>query len=201
LNEFTANASDGTYSYRTRDPGNYQLQFEGEGYQSATSDFTIPRDYSMAEVVVNTSLMPEEKKLIILRTVFFDFDRFSIRAPEKEKLNELFTVMNENPDLKLEIVGHTDAKGSSTYNKRLSMNRANSVIKYLTGKGISKDRLNTKGAGEETPIAINTRKDGTDAPRGRELNRRVEIHVLQSENKSIISEEVIVPEELKLKKE
>lgn len=201
LKVLKASSADGIYSYKTKDPGNYQILFEGEGYQSSTSDFNVPSDYSMAEVVVNTSLQPAEKKLIILRTIFFDFDNFSIKASEKEKLNELFAVMNANPDLKLEVVGHTDAKGSNSYNKRLSVNRANSTIKYLTGKGINKDRFKITGAGEDIPIALNKMRDGSDAPHGRELNRRVEMHVLQSENKSIVSEEVIIPEELKVKKD
>ena len=201
LKVLNASSTDGIYSYKTKDPGSYQLLFEGEGYQSSTSDFNIPNNYSMAEVVVNTSLQPAEKKLIILRAVYFDFDKYSIKASEKEKLNELFAIMNDNPDLKLEVVGHTDAKGSNSYNRRLSVNRANSAIKYLTGKGINKDRFKITGAGEDMPIALNKMRDGSDAPRGRELNRRVEMHVLQSENKSIISEEVIIPEELKVKKD
>jgi outer membrane protein OmpA-like peptidoglycan-associated protein len=201
LTTFVANASDGIYSYKTTDPGNYQLKFEGEGYQSATSDLVIPRDYSKAEVVVNASLQPAKVELIILRAIFFDFDKYSIKPGERAKLDALAQVMTDNPDLKIEVVGHTDAKGSNSYNKRLSVNRANSTIKYLTGKGISKDRLTVKGAGEDIPIAINSKSDGSDAPQGRELNRRVEMHVIQTENKSIVTEEIVVPETLKVKKD
>ena len=201
LSVLTADPDAGNFSYKTRDPGEYQLVFEGEGYESATKDFIIPSDYSLTEIVVDATLMPAAIKLIILKSIFFDFDDYSIKPGERQKLDNLVEIMNNNPDLLLEIVGHTDAKGSNAYNKRLSTNRANSTIKYLTGKGISKDRFKINGAGEAKPVALNVNTDGSDCPQGRELNRRVEMHVVQTENKSIITEEIVVPENLKLKKD
>ncbi len=194
----TANPEDGVFSYKTKDPGDYQLIFEGEGYQSSTKEITLPADYSLTQITVDATLIPAVE-IITLRTIFFDFDDYSIKESEKQKLENLAGVMDENPDLRLEIIGHTDAKGSNAYNIRLSKNRANSTVRYLTGKGIDKDRFTITGAGEDSPVAINTKQDGSDCPRGRELNRRVEIQIIQTENKSIVTEEIEVPEELKIK--
>lgn len=193
----TADPKDGIFSYKTKDPGEYQLLFEGEGYQSTAKEITVPFDYSLAQITVDAALKPVEK--IILRTIFFDFDDYSIKESEKPKLENLAEIMGENPDLRLEIIGHTDSKGSDAYNKRLSNNRANSTVRYLTGKGIDKNRFKITGAGESLPVAINTNQDGSDCPRGRELNRRVELQVIHSENEAIVSEEIEVPEGLKIK--
>ncbi len=195
----SADPEDGIFSYKTKDPGGYQLLFEGEGYQSTTKEITVPYDYSLAQITVDATLKPEEKKLIILRTIFFDFDDYSIKESEKTKLDNLTEIMKGNPDLSVEIIGHTDSKGSIAYNKKLSNNRANSTIRYLTGKGVDKKRFTITGAGESIPIAINTRQDGSDCPRGRKLNRRVEIQIVHSENEAIVTEEIEVPEELKIK--
>lgn len=195
----TADPEDGMFSYKTKDPGEYQLLFEGEGYQSATREITVPFDYSLAQITVDATLQPEEVRLILLQTIFFDFDDYSIKESEKPKLENLVAIMNDNPDLQLEIIGHTDSKGSNAYNKRLSVNRANSTIRYLTGQGIDKNRFKLTGAGESVPIALNTRQDGSDCPQGRELNRRVELQIIHSENEAIVPEQIKVPEELKIK--
>jgi hypothetical protein len=76
------------------------------------------------------------------------------------------------PNLKIEISSHTDSKGANDYNFKLSDNRAKSVVDYLISKGISADRLVSKGYGEEKPIATN------DTDEGRQLNRRTEFKIL-----------------------
>ena len=79
--------------------------------------------------------------------------------------------MKESPDFGLDIIGHTDAKGSQEYNQNLSALRAHTVLKYLLEQGISGDRLRFMGRGENEPLADN----GT--AEGRAMNRRVEIQV------------------------
>lgn len=200
LTTISSDPQTGRFSYKTRTPGEYQLVFTGEGYQKDEKDFTVPADYSLAEIVIMAELEPVAKAYIILRSIFFDFDKYSIKASEKPKLEALAEIMKEQPDLKVEIIGNTDAKGPDGYNQRLSINRANSTIQFLTGKGISMNRFKMTGAGENDPIAINNYIDGSDCPPGRELNRRVDIHVTETENELIVPEEIIVPEELKTKK-
>jgi len=80
-----ADPDEGRFSLKTKDPGDYQLLFEGEGYQSDTKDIQVPYDYSLAEIVVNTELKPLERKLILLRSVFFDFDKYNIKNRSTNK--------------------------------------------------------------------------------------------------------------------
>jgi outer membrane protein OmpA-like peptidoglycan-associated protein len=87
-------------------------------------------------------------------------------------LNNIVKILNENPDLKAKIEGHTDNAGDDAKNMTLSANRAEAVKTYLVNKGISADRITTEGFGETMPIADNT----TSA--GRTKNRRVEIKVM-----------------------
>ena len=81
--------------------------------------------------------------------------------------------------MKLEIGAHTDSKGTDAYNLKLSDARAKSVVDYLLSKGISTDRLVSKGYGETNPVADNTNIDGSDNPDGRQKNRRTEFKILK----------------------
>ena len=79
--------------------------------------------------------------------IFFDFDQSSLREESFTELERLYELLINNINLIIEISGHTDNKGSRSYNKRLSLNRAKSVVNYLIEKGIDKKRLNYKGFG------------------------------------------------------
>src|SRR5690606_1045894 len=100
--------------------------------------------------------------------VRFEYDKSDLTAQAKANLDKLVSVFNEYPDTDILIVGHTDSKGSETYNQGLSEKRANSVVAYLKAKGIPSSRLSSVGQGESSPRADND----TDA--GRAQNRRVE---------------------------
>ncbi len=84
-------------------------------------------------------------------------------------LNEIVSVLNTDPTLKLDISGHTDITGNAAKNKTLSQNRANAILKYLSSKGISTDRTTATGFGQEKPIATNK------TAAGRAKNRRIEM--------------------------
>ncbi len=81
--------------------------------------------------------------------------------------------MKQNPDMKLELSGHTDGKGSVDYNQKLSEQRAKAVYDYLVKAGVSKTNLTWKGYGKSEPIATN------DTAEGRQLNRRVELRIVK----------------------
>jgi outer membrane protein OmpA-like peptidoglycan-associated protein len=87
-------------------------------------------------------------------------------------------MLTENPNMRIEIGGHTDSKGSNELNRKLSEARAQSVVDYLVGKGIDTARLEAKGYGASRPIAPNTNPDGSDNPEGRQKNRRTEFRIL-----------------------
>lgn len=107
--------------------------------------------------------------------VNFDFDSSALTSAAQNNLDKLAQVLINNPDTNINIYGHTDSKGSDSYNMSLSERRANSVKSYLIGKGIASGRMFAKGEGESMPIATND----TDA--GRAKNRRVEFAITANE--------------------
>jgi photosystem I P700 chlorophyll a apoprotein A2 len=108
--------------------------------------------------------------------VLFDFDKATIR-PDAEatlaKINQLLSYYQNTPIL---IEGHTDSKGSDSYNQRLSEARSQSVRDYMVNRfKVVATRIQAKGLGETRPVAPNTNSNGSDNPAGRQRNRRVEI--------------------------
>lgn len=99
----------------------------------------------------------------------FDFDKATIKQQYYSMLDNVVTVLNDNPSLKLEIQGHTDSIGTDAYNMGLSKRRAEAVKTYLTKKGVAAKRVTSKGFGESKPKDTNTTKEG------RSKNRRVEL--------------------------
>ncbi|NAW34973.1 OmpA family protein [Halomonas alimentaria] len=101
--------------------------------------------------------------------VTFAFDSAELRPGAASELNQVASTLNNNPEVRVTIAGHTDAVGSNEYNLGLSQDRADSVASYLMSQGVAGNRMRTVGYGEERPVATNE----TDA--GRAMNRRVEI--------------------------
>ena len=112
---------------------------------------------------------------IVLRGVNFEFDKAVLTVNATVILDDVAAALARRPDIKVEIGGHTDAKGTVKYNKKLSDARAASVRSYLIGKGVSADRMTSVGYGKIVAIADN------DTDEGRALNRRVELTVTDSE--------------------
>jgi len=132
----------------------------------------VPED-SVPEVVYFENIT--DVKLgdkIILKNIFYDFDKSTLRPESIEELEKLLDFLNKRPTLRIEISGHTDNKGSARYNKKLSDERAKSVVTYLVNKGIDINRLEAKGYGFDEPIATN------DTDEGRQMNRRTEFMVI-----------------------
>lgn len=110
-----------------------------------------------------------DKEVKILQQIHFEFDKDKIRPESYPILDAVAEVLNQYPEMKLEIQGHTDNKGAAFYNKSLSDRRAKAVMKYLVTKSkINKTRLTAKGYGMEIPLVPN------DTPLNRALNRRVQ---------------------------
>ncbi|MBC7989574.1 MAG: OmpA family protein [Luteimonas sp.] len=115
---------------------------------------------------------------IDLKGVNFDFDKSTLRPDAVAILNEAIEILKRYPELRVEVAGHTDSKGTDAYNQALSERRARAVYDYLTSNGIDAGRLvGPVGYGESRPIAPNTNDDGSDNPEGRARNRRTELNV------------------------
>ncbi|MCK4414169.1 MAG: OmpA family protein [Candidatus Eisenbacteria sp.] len=122
-----------------------------------------------------------------LHDILFDLDRASLQPKSTKQLQHVVTLLKENPDLKLEVQGHTDDQGSEAYNLELSQNRAETVVAYLGLFGIDITLLTPRGFGESKPLMPNTSEEG------QAKNRRVELVRLVSQDASVkegISEDV-----------
>ena len=110
-----------------------------------------------------------------LSGVHFEFDKARLMLDSKTVLGNVAKSLNNEPDVRIIIAGHTDSLGSDAYNKRLSQERAQSVVDFLISKGIDRSRLRAVGYGESKPVADNSTEEG------RERNRRVELQVISAE--------------------
>ncbi len=120
-------------------------------------------------------LVPVEVGQVVrLNNVFFDFDSTGLRPESFPELDRVVTFMNENPNVEIQIEGHTDTKGTDEYNLKLSGGRITSVEAYMESKGIAASRIVTKSYGESVPIADNETEEG------RQQNRRVEFKILKN---------------------
>lgn len=88
---------------------------------------------------------------VLIDNIFYDFDKATLRPESTEALDKLIALLEDNPNVTIELSAHTDYRGSAAYNQRLSQRRAESVVNYLTEHGIAADRLSPVGYGKEKP--------------------------------------------------
>ncbi|MDH1303069.1 OmpA family protein [Achromobacter sp. GD03932] len=110
----------------------------------------------------------------MLGDVLFDFDKTAIRLAAEPTLRDIASLIQSSSAGTVGIEGHTDSKGSASYNKDLSLRRAQAVAQWLANHGVDKSRLTVKGYGDTQPIQSNKLANGADNPQGRAQNRRVE---------------------------
>jgi OOP family OmpA-OmpF porin len=118
--------------------------------------------------------VPEEVEKFtgVIKGIYFDLNKATIQKRSNRVLQEAVKVLKKYPDIKVEIVGHTDSTGEDAYNLELSQKRAEAVRQYLVDAGIDGDRLVARGAGEGEPISDNS------SPTGRAENRRTEFNII-----------------------
>jgi outer membrane protein OmpA-like peptidoglycan-associated protein len=116
---------------------------------------------------------PSEGQIDVRLTsdILFDVDSASLRGDSRSTLRDLATNFRQYPDEVIDVAGHTDSTGTPAHNQTLSENRADSVRSYLVDQGVPSSRISARGYGETMPKASNS------TPEGRQLNRRVEIHI------------------------
>jgi peptidoglycan-associated lipoprotein len=119
-----------------------------------------------ASASVTIQVIRPAVKEFVFEDVHFDFDRYSLRPEAVRALDEAIKTLQENPDLRIEVEGHTCNIGTAEYNLALGERRANAVRDYLTSRGVGADRLRTVSYGEERPKHDNAREET------RRLNRR-----------------------------
>ncbi|HTF80889.1 MAG TPA: OmpA family protein, partial [Cytophagales bacterium] len=177
---YNANTKTGKYLFVLRSGKNYNISYEAKDFLFYSYNVDVPKKTNYFEIVKEVQL-PRiiVGSVVVLENLFFDYDKASLTAESQTELNNILKFLNENPNLIVQIAGYTDSKGSSKYNKSLSVDRAKSVVAQLVSKGVEKKRLVAKGYGELEPNAPNQKEDGTDNPEGRQLNRRVELKIIE----------------------
>jgi outer membrane protein OmpA-like peptidoglycan-associated protein len=158
-------APTGTFSDRTARSTPWTAP-NTPGTVPVTVTVTCPQDGKTASANVNIQVTAKPVREFTFEDVYFDFDRYSLRPEATRTLDEAIATLQANPDLNIEIEGHTCNIGTAEYNLALGERRATSVRDYLTSRGITAGRLRTVSYGEERPKYDNAREET------RRLNRR-----------------------------
>ena len=170
---FESNTRTGEYMVSLNSGRNYGFAVKAKEYMFHSENLVIPPATTVQEIYMDFLLNKVKVgSKIILKNIFFDFDKATLRSESATELDRLVKLLIDVPTMKIEISGHTDNVGSDNYNKQLSEDRAKAVVEYLIEKGIDEDRLTYAGYGETQPIADN------DTEEGRQVNRRTEFKVL-----------------------
>ncbi|HET6243416.1 MAG: PD40 domain-containing protein [Bacteroidetes bacterium] len=173
------NTKTGNYLFILPPGANYNISYEAEGYLFKSENIDVPIDanYYVINQSINLQLIEIGQK-IVLNNIFFDFGKSTLRSTSKVELQKLYTLLEKNPSLTVEISGHTDHIGSKEMNVKLSQERAQAVVTYITEKGMGGSRLLAKGFGSAQPLTNGKNNDGSDNPEGMQLNRRVEMKII-----------------------
>ncbi|MFM2359856.1 MAG: hypothetical protein RLY16_1849 [Bacteroidota bacterium] len=171
-------ATDEDGNYLTTLPVGHQYVFNvnRRGYLFFSSNYTLSNNNNDSFFTADIPLQPiEPGAAIVLKNVFFETNKTVLSAASQIELNSVIQLMNDNPQLKILLTGHTDNVGKASDNLLLSEGRAKAVIQYLLSSGtISKERLTAKGMGATKPISDNTTEEG------KAKNRRTELTVISN---------------------
>ncbi len=154
LNEKVMAKKDGSYKVELKRNNSYVMMASARGYLNQNFELVTSAEEKNETYIVDFFLSPISKPVLI-ENIFYDFDKASLRPDSKTALNELIKMLNDNPNITIELAAHTDRKGSIEYNESLAQRRAQSVVDYLIAGGIEKERLEAKGYGKNMPKEIN----------------------------------------------
>jgi outer membrane protein OmpA-like peptidoglycan-associated protein len=154
----------------------FDLQVNAEGYESQSNSFEVPQ----LQMVMRVALLPEmtstETEILILQgRIFFDYNKADIKPEAAFELDKLIEILKENKDINVQVVSHTDERGSEAYNMKLSQDRAGSTVAYLIENGVDPERLSSEGKGKSE--IINDCTSGC-SDEEHEENRRSEFKIL-----------------------
>lgn len=154
LNEKVLAKKDGTYRVELERDIRYVMMASARGYLNQNFELKTDPEEKNETYVVDFFLSPISKPVVI-ENIFYEFDKATLTPESQKALDELIKMLNDNPNVTIELGAHTDRKGTDQYNERLAQRRAQSVVDYLIAGGIRQDRLEAKGYGESVPKLIN----------------------------------------------
>lgn len=145
---------DGTYRVELERDIRYVMMASARGYLNQNYELHTGPEEKNETYIVDFFLSPISKPVVI-DNIFYNFDKATLRPESKKALDEMIKMLNDNPNVTIELGAHTDRKGTDQYNERLAQRRAQSVVDYLIAGGIEAARLEAKGYGESVPKTIN----------------------------------------------
>ncbi len=182
LNQSFVTDEWGTFTHEQAPPGTYLARVTKDGFIDRSKQFTVEaRETVRVEITLNekpklTMVKVEKEEIKITRKIHFATAKAKIKPASFPLMNEIASVFKSYPEIKLvEIQGHTDSRGSDSYNQGLSERRANSVRNWLISNGVEPERMEAKGYGESMPIDSNRTRSG------RAANRRVQFMIKKRE--------------------
>ncbi|MEM9829377.1 MAG: OmpA family protein [Bacteroidota bacterium] len=187
-NETTGN--EGEFDFKVEGGTNYELIAEKEGFFTERVDFstigkTIPQEDLVAmitdttfrtKIVLNKLVLD---KPIVMENIYYEFDESFITDAAAVELDKLVNILEDNPQIVIELSSHTDSQGDNDYNEALSQRRAESAVQYLVESGINPNRITARGYGESQLIIKNAINDDQH-----EINRRTEFKVIRIQQNS-----------------
>ncbi|MBK7653593.1 MAG: OmpA family protein [Flammeovirgaceae bacterium] len=163
--------NDSTFTFGIFGSSKYQVTAEAEGYMPRT--IIVDPKEAVGNIIKRNIELTSLNSTIVLDHLIFELGKAVINSKSYPELDEVVAMMKENTKIVIQLEGHTDNKGNADANLKLSQSRVDAVKKYITSKGISKDRVKTKAFGGTQPIATENTEEA------RALNRRVEMRVLK----------------------
>ncbi|WP_072052913.1 OmpA family protein [Hymenobacter terrenus] len=169
----TSDPEYGDYTVVLNEGHHYAMYAAADKYLLKSLSFDYSDQHSFNPLTLDIYLEPVRSgRSVVLNNLFFDTNKYELKPQSRTELNRLIEFLQQYRDVQIEVSGYTDNVGTPEANIQLSQRRAQSVVEYLSGHGISTTRLRSKGYGEGHPLAAN------DTEAHRQLNRRIELHIL-----------------------
>ncbi|GAB3324558.1 hypothetical protein GCM10027511_33070 [Hymenobacter humi] len=169
----TSDPEYGDYTVVLNEGHHYAMYAAADKYLLKSLNFNYSDQHTFDPLTLDIYLEPVRSgRSVVLNNLFFDTNKYDLKSQSRTELNRLIEFLQQYKDVQIEVSGYTDNVGTPESNLQLSERRAESVVKYLSGHGISPTRLRSKGYGERHPLAAN------DSEAHRQLNRRIELHIL-----------------------
>ncbi|HPT03861.1 MAG TPA: OmpA family protein [Bacteroidales bacterium] len=170
-----------------KEENNYTLIVSKENYFTKKTEVAIGKLKNDTIFHVNFALQPIPEKPIVLPDIYYELNKWDLLPQYQDSLMLLVNVLDDNPKIIIELSSHTDSRASMEYNDELSQKRAETVVKFLTEKGINKARLVAKGYGERMPRVLTTdiTKDGYTFERGTKLTEEYILSISDVKKKEV----------------
>jgi outer membrane protein OmpA-like peptidoglycan-associated protein len=171
---FYSRTGDGFYEFKTFGHDAYRIKIQANTFQSVVDTLYPIKNGENGFIVKNYVLSREPaEEVITLENLIFDLGKSEIKPESFKELDNLVKLMKENPDMVIQLEGHTDFRGGKSKNRKLSEDRVREVKNYLIQGGIMPDRILTLAYGGSKPLSWEASEEAS------RLNRRVEVRIIK----------------------